>query len=820
MSDEESYRKLFVAESVENHENIVNNILVLEEGSDDAAIDEIFRSAHTLKGMSASMGYMEMERLCHKMEDVFHSIRSGAIEISPELTDLLLACTDRIEEMIDDIEGGGDSSGIESEDLISKLKEIEAAANGEAKPESKPAEKAPEPAVAQPVAEETPTVADASAGTEEVAAEPSTADSSSAESTADAAKPASIPGTQQYKITARVADECTMKDVRAMIVLQNLEDVGTIISSKPTAQELDEGIFESVLEVTVESDSGEDALKSAASLTDIAEVTVEPIGAGNSTSPIYTIKLKIASDCSMKDVRAMLVLQNLEKCGSILSSNPNREQIDNGEITDTLEIVISSDKNEEELRKASSISDITEVVISASGSASAAAPAPSPAPSPKQEEPAVETAAAAQPATEVAEVKPKTEETAPEAQTAKAAGDESKARKEKAASPQTADKKKEFKNIRVDITRLDQMMNLVEDLVINGGRLKQIAKEHQIKDMDEALNMVSRSISDLQNLMMYIRMIPLSQIFNRFPRVVRDVAHHDGKEVDFIMTGGETELDRSVIDNLGDPLLHLIRNGVNHGLETPDVRKAAGKDPKGILKLSARREQGNVIIELTDDGAGINRQKVLNTAIKRGLISKEDAANYPDEDIPNFLFQPGFSTAEVITDISGRGVGLDVVKSAIESLKGSIKVETKEGEGTSFILTLPPTMAIIEVMMVRINDKRCAIPINTVVEIANVNFNKVTHIGKSEAILLRDEVLQINRLDQMFGPVKEDGIVVIVQYKGTKCCIPVDIVEGQQEVVVKPVSNIIGNCPGVGGVTIPGDGDVLPILDVNTMILN
>ena len=817
MSDEESYRKLFVAESVENHENIVNNILVLEEGSDDAAIDEIFRSAHTLKGMSASMGYMEMERLCHKMEDVFHSIRSGAIEISPELTDLLLACTDRIEEMIDDIEGGGDSSGIESEDLISKLKEIEAAANGEAKPESKPAEKAPEPAAAQPVAEETATGADdSSAGTEEAAAAPSTADSSS-ENTADAAKPASIPGTQQYKITAKVADECTMKDVRAMIVLQNLEDVGTIISSKPTAQELDEGIFESVLEVTIESDSGEDALRNAASLTDISEVTVEPIGAGNSSSPIYTIKLKIASDCSMKDVRAMLVLQNLEKCGSILSSNPNREQIDNGEITDTLEIVISSDKGEEELRKASSISDITEVVISASAAGSASQ-APSPAPAPKQEAPAKETPAA--PAAEAAEAKPRTAETASETQPAKAAGDEAKAKKEKAAATQAADKKKEFKNIRVDITRLDQMMNLVEDLVINGGRLKQIAKEHQIKDMDEALNMVSRSISDLQNLMMYIRMIPLSQIFNRFPRVVRDVAHHDGKEVDFIMTGGETELDRSVIDNLGDPLLHLIRNGVNHGLETPDVRKAAGKDPKGILKLSARREQGNVIIELTDDGAGINRQKVLNTAIKRGLISKEDAANYPDEDIPNFLFQPGFSTAEVITDISGRGVGLDVVKSAIESLKGSIKVETKEGEGTSFILTLPPTMAIIEVMMVRINDKRCAIPINTVVEIANVNFNKVTHIGKSEAILLRDEVLQINRLDQMFGPVKEDGIVVIVQYKGTKCCIPVDIVEGQQEVVVKPVSNIIGNCPGVGGVTIPGDGDVLPILDVNTMILN
>jgi len=318
--------------------------------------------------------------------------------------------------------------------------------------------------------------------------------------------------------------------------------------------------------------------------------------------------------------------------------------------------------------------------------------------------------------------------------------------------------------------------------------------------------------------MMNIRMIPLSQIFNRFPRVVRDVAHHDGKEVEFVMTGSETELDRSVIDNLGDPLLHLIRNGVNHGIETPDKRVAAGKPGKGKLVLSARAEQGNVIIELTDDGGGINRSKVLETAIKRGLISKEDSVGYPEEDIPNFLFQAGFSTAEVITDISGRGVGLDVVKGAIESLKGSIKVDSTEGKGTKFILTLPPTMAIIEVMMVRINDRRCAIPINTVVEVAKVDFEKVTRIGKSEAILLRDEVLQINRLDQMFGKVKDSGVVVIVQYKGTKCCIPVDVVEGQQEVVVKPVSNIIGNCPGVSGVTIPGDGDVLPILDVNTMI--
>ncbi|MDD3407244.1 MAG: Hpt domain-containing protein [Methanomicrobium sp.] len=794
MSDEDSYRKLFVAESIENHENIVNNILILEEGSDEAAIDEIFRSAHTLKGMSASMGYSEMEHLCHKMEDVFHSIRSGQNDISPKLTDLLLACTDRIEEMIEDIENGGDSSAIESADLIAELKKYEEhkadddSGKAPAKSSSsKKKAKAPDDII------------------EHIIAQEYTSDEDSEDQ--GIAAPV-IPKIQKYRLTVTLSPECGMKDVRAMIVLQNLEDVGSIISSTPTMEELDEGIIDETLEVIIESDSGEDALKSAASVTDISSVEIEPIGDdAEETAPIYTLKITITPECSMKDIRAMIILNNLERHGTILSSTPTAEQIDSGDIDDYFEVVISSDSSQTDLLKACSGSDIKEVLISSSKS------------SEEKSEPDSKETQTKEETQNTDQIEPVQADTSED----EICEDEEEEEKEKIPRKERCSdsgRKKEVKNIRVDIHRLDQMMNLVEDLVINGGRLKQIAKDHQIKEMDEALNMVSRSISDLQNLMMYIRMIPLNQIFNRFPRVVRDVAHHDGKEVEFIMTGGETELDRSVIDNLGDPLLHLIRNGVNHGIETPDERVASGKQGKGTLQLSARREQGNVIIELTDDGAGINRKKVLNTAIKRGLISKDEAPTYPHEDIPNFLFMPGFSTAEVITDISGRGVGLDVVKGAIESLKGSIKVETKEGKGTKFILTLPPTMAIIEVMMVRINEKRCAIPINTVVEVAKVDFSKLTRIGKSEAILLRDEVLQINRLDQMFGPVKENGVVVIVQYKGTKCCIPVDIVEGQQEVVVKPVSNIIGNCPGVSGVTIPGDGDVLPILDVNTMIVN
>ena len=268
-------------------------------------------------------------------------------------------------------------------------------------------------------------------------------------------------------------------------------------------------------------------------------------------------------------------------------------------------------------------------------------------------------------------------------------------------------------------SQLDHIMNLVEDLVINRGRLKQIAEQHQIKEMDEAISMVERSVSDLQNLMMLIRMIPLNHIFNRLPRVVRDVAQYDGKEVEFVMEGGETELDRSVMDGLNDPLLHLIRNAVNHGIEAPEVREKAGKPRKGFVRLAAHRDRDNVIIELIDDGGGINVEKVKRKAVEKGLITQEAADTYTTDQAIDLLFQPGFSTADKITDISGRGVGLDVVRRSIEALKGTIRVETTPGKGSRFELLLPPTMAIVDVMIVRINGKRLGIPISSIVEVAN-----------------------------------------------------------------------------------------------------
>jgi len=631
MVDEEVYRKLFVEESRENHENIVNNLLALESGEDQqAAIDEIFRSAHTLKGMSASMGFDAMEHLCHSMEDVFSLIRSGRREVTVSLTDLLLTCTDMIEEMLDEIEAGGAPSDEASGNLVQEL---------------------------------------------------------------------------------RVFTEETADD------------------DQETPHE--------------------------------AGVAVEGVG-----GPIYTLSVAIDPSCAMKDVRAILLLQNLDEIGTILGTTPTRDLIEDGTFDGPIEIRIASEAGEDALRTVASGTEISLLELSL--------------------------------APEVPKETQKPEPSAPK--------------------PSRGEKSREIKNIRVDIQRLDRMMNLVEDLVINRGRLEQIARKHGIKEFDEALSMIGRSVSDLQNLMMGIRMMPLDRIFNRLPRVVRDVATHDGKEVEFTIEGGETELDRGMMDGLSDPLLHIIRNAVNHGIELPEVREASGKPRKGSLRLTARRDKDNVIIEIVDDGAGIDPEKLKDKAVNKGIMTPEAAAAATKEDLINLLFEPGFSTAETITDISGRGVGLDVVKKTIESLKGTIRVESELGRGTTFELMLPPTMAIIDVMMVQINGRRCAIPISNVVEVALARTEAVHRIGDAETVLLRDEILPMYRLEDMFGRAQKSDTLVVLQNSGRKCCIVVDTVDGQQEVVVKPLSRLAGSCRGISGITIPGDGEVVPVLDVNTIV--
>ena len=737
MSEFEAYRGLFVAESRENHENLVMNLLLLEKGSDQGVIDEIFRSIHTLKGASASMGFSQMERLCHAMEDVFSLVRSGAAAVSPDLGNLLLACSDLIEQMLDDIESGGDSSSRNPEDLVHALKQWIEQSGG--------TQKKGKESLASPSLSGVP---------------------------AKAPLVTSAKTCPEYEMCITVAGECMMKDVRAMLALGNLDALGTVLSVHPPREALDEGTFDGTLRIVIASDAGLDALKTAASGTEILNVEIQ----------VAEVPAVTAPD-AMQDVTSLLHIE----CNTGEQAEKIPESvIPDGEIRAAEGPAVTAPD---------AMQDVTSLLHVACDTRERAEKVPY-------------------------EVIPDGEIRAAEKHeilTPESAGPVKPSGDDKKQSP-AADKTREIKNLRVDIHQLDHIMNLIEDLVINRGRLRQIAAQHKIKEMDEAIGMVDRSVSELHSLMMNIRMIPLTHIFNRLPRVVRDVAQHDGKEVEFVMDGGETELDRSVMDGLNDPLLHLIRNAVNHGIESPGVRIQAGKSQKGHIRLSARREQDNVIIELTDDGAGINVGRVKAKAIEKGLITPETAETFTTDQAIEMLFQPGFSTADRISDISGRGVGLDVVKRSIEALNGTIRVDTTAGKGSRFELVLPPTMAIVDVMIVRINKKRFGIPISSIVEVANFRRDATHRIGKGEAILLREEVLQILRLDEMAGASQECEILVVVQYQKRKCCIPVDMVEGKQEVVVKPLSSFIGVTRGVSGVTILGDGAIIPVLDVNSMV--
>jgi two-component system chemotaxis sensor kinase CheA len=656
MSDLDTYRALYVAESRENHETIVKNFLILERGLDKAAIDEIFRSAHSLKGMSASMGFGMMERVCHAMEDVFQQIRNGTLKITQTLVDHLLVASDDIEQMLDDIEGGGEGT---------------------------------------------------------------------------------IEGVIEHVATLK----------------------GHVGVTPP------DGLNEPRAEVTLSTPPREESTSNLAL-------------AGEMSGPVYTVKVRLSAACDNKNIRGMIVLQNIEEIGRIIRVIPSRETVedDNG-FEGTFEVTLVSDAGEEAISGAASGTDVEEAAVSSCTVYPGA--------------PSVQAEAAHE---------------------GRAAPDTRKERTEK------TEKGREVKNIRVDITRLDQMMNLIEDLVINRGRITQIAKKYQIKELDETLSMVGRSVSDLQNLMMNIRMIPLSVIFNRFPRTVRDIALREGKEVEFNIVGGDTELDRSVMDGLNDPLLHLIRNAIDHGIERADDRERAGKPRCGNLCLSARRDRDNVIIEIADDGGGIRADRVIAKAIERGLVTPEAAASMEKEAVYDFLFQAGFSTADTITDLSGRGVGLDVVRTALQSLKGTIHVESTLGEGTRFELILPPTMAIVDVMMVRINSRRCAIPVANIVEVASLSDDRIHSVGSRETILMRDEVLLLDRLEDMFGSSVLSEILVVLQHQERKRSIAVDVIEGQQEVVIKPLGQIVGICRGISGVTIPGDGEVVPVLDVKSIV--
>ena len=378
--------------------------------------------------------------------------------------------------------------------------------------------------------------------------------------------------------------------------------------------------------------------------------------------------------------------------------------------------------------------------------------------------------------------------------------------------------------MRVDIEKLDNLMNLVGELVINKVRLEQIGTTNRMPELTETLEQMDRVTTDLQNVVMKVRMVPVSQVFNRFPRMVRDIAKELNKDINLTVEGEETELDRTVIDEIGDPLMHLLRNSLDHGVEHPDDREKKGKPRTGEVGLIARHEGNNVVIMVTDDGAGIDAEKIRAKAVEKGLYTQEEADALSDTDAVRIIFAPGFSTADHITDISGRGVGMDVVRSKIESLGGHVDVETKIDEGSVFKIKLPLTLAIIQALLVKVQEEMYAIPLGSIDSTINIHPDDIKTVQNQAVIVLRGQIIPIINLStalQVPRTTEEDNddIFVVVVYVGErKAGIVVDNLIGQQEIVIKTLGKLLSGLKIFSGATVLGDGRVALILDVSTVV--
>lgn len=385
--------------------------------------------------------------------------------------------------------------------------------------------------------------------------------------------------------------------------------------------------------------------------------------------------------------------------------------------------------------------------------------------------------------------------------------------------------KKEVKlsrSIRVDINKLDDLMNLMAELVIARSRIIETLSKYDVKEVDESLTQLSRITLDLQNVVMKIRMVPVAFVFNRFPRLVRDLAKDLGKKVNFVIEGEETELDRTVVDEIGEPLVHLLRNSIDHGIEGPHERLAKGKLETGTLKLSARHEGNGVIIEVEDDGKGLDKNEILRTAINKGFVSSSEASKLSDDEIYNFIFLPGFSTKTVSTEVSGRGVGMDVVKSTIESLKGTISLETTKGKGTKLSISLPLTLAIIEALLITVDEHVYAIPIANIDTTQRMSDGELKVVQGQEVFLLRGEVMPVVRLRKLFGyEEKKDSsneYIIIVKLGNKKFGVVVDRLLGQDDIVIKSLGSLLNDVKEFSGGAILGDGRIALILDVASIL--
>lgn len=695
--DVSQYLEIFIDETNEHLQNLSDCIMTLEKEPDNSdTINEVFRAAHSLKGMAGTMGFKRMQRLTHDMEDVFQEVRSDKIKVNSQMIDILFECLDALDKYLECVRETSEEGTDDNEAIIKELNDYISAAEGGAPAKKEEKEPKEEPKKEPPVQ----------------AGEKKFLDIELSANEKEAFQNAKEAGKHIYGFTVMIHPDCLLKAARAFLVFKAVEDFGEIILYRPSSQDIEDEKFE------------------------------------------------------------------LDFSFFLASADTLDKIIPTAKAVSEIDMIAADEVNAEDFlgKKEEPAPSVEEAVL--------------PAAMPAQ----LESAKKAQPAA------------------VKKAG---------ASKPVTS------RTVRVDIEKLDALMNQVSELIIAKNSLVSISTTEggnfENQTFHEQIEYLERITTNLHESVMKVRMVPIESVVNKFPRMIRDLSRKLNKSMELYMSGEDTELDRTVVDQIGDPLQHLLRNSADHGLESEEVRVQRGKPAKGAIYLNAFQEGNNVIIEVSDDGNGIDTEKVKSKAIERGIITPEQAETMSQKEIVNMLFMPSFSMAKKITDISGRGVGLDVVRSNIETLGGDVEVASTLGVGSKFTVRLPLTLAIIQALMVEIRKEKYAIALGSIQNIEDIPVEDIRFVEAKEVIHLRGLVIPIIRMDKILDiePLEKEpqSLTVVIVKKGEKYAgLVVDSLIGQQEIVIKSLGKFIRNNKIISGATILGDGEVALILDANALI--
>jgi two-component system chemotaxis sensor kinase CheA len=742
----DDYLQDFIRESEENVTELNNSLLELEDDpGDEAAMDSIFRTAHTLKGNFGAMGFQNESDLAHALEDLLDEIRQGRMEVTPEVMDLVFAGVDEIDRALGEIEDAGEST-LDADDIITEMRRL--IQQGGTRTESG----SDDPTADATESDDGSDEPDAGAESGEGAGSPLA--SVSLDELDDPEALTNADG-ELFHIDVDMGDPA-MKGVDAMFALEGLEEDLTLLGTVPDVDALNDGEYEDGFDAFVTGESAGEVESVVGSIGKITTATVTGL-----------------------DVDEI----ELDDVGSA-SDGVGTGSDDVG--TGGQDVGAASDGVDAASDGVDAASDgVADDVTAADATQSDAG--------------------------ELDDVVETTETDADSGATAtNDSGD---------TGNSAAEEIEEIQSVRVDVDQLDDLHGQVEQLVTSRIKLRRSVEQAELSSAEDHLDELDKITSSLQDTVMDMRLVPLKKVVNKFPRLVRDLAREQEKEIDFEMEGTDIELDRTILDEISDPLMHLLRNAVDHGIEPPEEREAAGKPREGTIRLRGFRERDRVTIEVEDDGGGIDPDAIRTKGVEKGIMTREEADALTEEEAQKLVFHAGFSTNDEVTDVSGRGVGMDVVKDTVSRLDGEISVDSTPGEGTTISLSLPVTVAIVKVLFVQSGDEEYGVPIKNVDEIRRME--DVQTVEGEEVVTHDDTVYPLVRLGEALnvpGETKNgDGMLVRVKESERKVAIHCDDVSRQEEVVVKPFEGILSGIPGLSGAAVLGEGDVVTILDVETL---